>query len=303
MYILFLFLQPPQQPPPLHPSQTTPSHQPHHSLSSFQSNTSLNGSRTNLTSTKAVLEPAIYHRANIHYQPEVIRIERAPSVSSMVRPPSCSPSPPPPPPPNTLLVAADVSSNGGGGGGVPPGMPAPMAPLSFQRYQPTFQYPQPPSWNNNGYGNGVIQGSNHHGHHAGPRSFDDVDIALSHRNPDRILMHQHSASNLTASGGTLPRLGKGFVQNKPRPVAKIVAKTREQPTSLITHHHSSNSLSDLDPKMIQHQQHQLMLMKQHNGAGIDGKTSSDSQVCIYTYYYYQLVMDRVITKKWVRDVQ
>ena len=125
-------------------------------------------------------------------------------------------------------------------------------------------------------------------------------LALSHRNPERILMHQHSASNLTASGGTLPRLGKGFVQNKPRPVAKIVAKTREQPSVMSN---SSNSLSDLDPKMIQHQQHQLMLMKQHNGAGIDGKTSSDSQVCIYTYYYYQLVMDRVITKKWVRDVQ
>ena len=51
-------------------------------------------------------------------------------------------------------------------------MPAPMAPLSFQRYQPTFQYPQPPSWNNN----------------SGPRSFDDVDIALSHRNPERILV-------------------------------------------------------------------------------------------------------------------
>ena len=123
----------------------------------------------------------------------------------------------------------------------------------------------------------MIQGSNHHGHHAGPRSFDDVDIALSHRNPERILMHQHSASNLTASGGTLPRLGKGFVQNKPRPVAKIVAKTREQPSSLITH--SSNSLSDnLDPKMMQQHQHQFMLLK-HNGGGIDGKTSSDSQVC------------------------
>ena len=47
---------------------------------------------------------------------------------------------------------------------------------------------------------------------SGPRSFDDVDIALSNRNPERLLMHQHSASNLAASGGTLPRLGKGFVQ-------------------------------------------------------------------------------------------
>ena len=40
-----------------------------------------------------------YHHRSLVYQPEVIRIERAPSVTSMVRPPSCSPSPPPPPPP------------------------------------------------------------------------------------------------------------------------------------------------------------------------------------------------------------
>ena len=46
---------------------------------------------------------------------------------------------------------------------------------------------------------------------AGPRSFDDVDIALSNRNSERVLMHQHSASNLAASGGTLPRLGKNRV--------------------------------------------------------------------------------------------
>ena len=91
-------------------------------------------------------------------------------------------------------------------------------------------------------------------------------LALSHRNPERILMHQHSASNLTASGGTLPRLGKGFVQNKPRPVAKIVAKTREQPSVMSN---SSNSLSDLDPKMQQQQ-----IFKQNGG-----KTCSDSQVC------------------------
>lgn len=154
------------------------------------------------------------------YQPEVIRIERAPSVSSMVRPPSCSPSPPPPPPPQQ---STEVNLAG---------MPQPMPPLattSFQRYKASFQYPQPPSWVN-----------------SGPRSFDDVDIALSNRSQERILMHQHSASNLTTSGGTLPRLGKGFMpSHKQRPVAMIPAKTREQqPAS-----NSMNSLSDYDPKM------------------------------------------------------
>ena len=107
------------------------------------------------------------------------------------------PPPPPPPPPQNQhqhLVTADINTLG---------MPQPMPPLatSFQRYQPSFQYPQPPSW---------ISASNVA---SGPRSFDDVDIALSNRrNPERVLMHQHSASNLAASGGTLPRLGKGFVQ-------------------------------------------------------------------------------------------
>ena len=166
---------------------------------------------------------------NYVYQPEVIRIERAPSVSSMVRPASCSPSPPPPPAP----VASEVNLAG---------MPQPMAPLatSFQKYQPSFQYPQPPSW---------VAASNSNSKmtpNGGPRSFDDVDIALSYRSHDRILMHQHSASNLTTSGGTLPRLGsKGFMPNKQRPVAKIVANTR------IEHHHQPQSLSDhyADPKM------------------------------------------------------
>ena len=246
---------PPVQPPQVPVPQPSPSQQSQHSMSSFQSSqSSLNGSRTNLASNsataKAIMEP--YRPV---YQPEVIRIERAPSVTSVVRPPSCSPSPPPPPPPQ---MASEPSV----------GMPAPMAPLSFQRYQPTFQYPQPPSWN----GHATIGG------HAslGPRSYDDVDIALSHRNPERILMHQHSASNLTASGGTLPRLGKGYVQNcKPRPVAKIVAKTREQPAAPMISN-SSNSLSDLDPKM-----HQQFMFNKQNGAG---KTCSDSQVSICIYY-------------------
>lgn len=157
------------------------------------------------------------------YQPEVIRIERAPSVTSMVRPSSCSPSPPPPPPlPQTQPASNEF-------------MPQPMPPLatSFQRYQ--TGYPQPPSW--------VSAATSNNGQHL--RSFDDVDIALSNRNHDhRVLMHQHSSSNLTTSGGTLPRLGKGFTVTKQRPVAKIVAKTREQPPSS-----SMNSLSDYDPKM------------------------------------------------------
>ena len=90
------------------------------------------------------------------------------------------------------LVTADINTMG---------MPQPMQPLatSFQRYQPSFQYPQPPSWISSNMAS------------AGPRSFDDVDIALSNRNSERVLMHQHSASNLAASGGTLPRLGKGFM--------------------------------------------------------------------------------------------
>ena len=112
-------------------------------------------------------------------------------------------------------------------------------------------------------------------------------LALSHRNPERILMHQHSASNLTASGGTLPRLGKGFVQNKPRPVAKIVAKTREQPSVMSN---SSNSLSDLDPKMQQQQQ----IFKQNGG-----KTCSDSQVCFIVIVQdllllYDIVLQRTL---------
>jgi len=60
----------------------------------------------------------------------------------------------------------------------------------------------------------------------------------------------------------LPRLGKGFTMpNKQRPVAKIIAKTREQ---------QLNPLSDYqDPKM--NLQHPLKLSQ--NG----GKTASDSQ--------------------------
>ena len=197
--------------------------------------------RTNLT--KVIEHPKIYDRGLV-YQPEVIRIERAPSVSSVVRPPSCSPSPPPPPPIAEVMM---------------PPMPEPMAPLStsFQRYHPSFQYPQPPSWLNQ---NGVSSGAT--------RSYDDVDIALSNRNPERILMHQHSASNLTASGGTLPRLGKGFTMpNKQRPVAKIIAKTREQQQQI------APVLSDFDPKMsLSQPQHPLKLSQ--NG----GKTASDSQV-------------------------
>ena len=180
-----------------------------------------------------------YHHRSLVYQPEVIRIERAPSVTSVVRPPSCSPSPPPPPFPqqHQQLVTADINTMA---------MPQPMAPLatSFQRYQPSFQYPHPPSW---------ISSSNMSAASAasGPRSFDDVDIALSNRNSERILMHQHSASNLAASGGTLPRLGKGFVQgHKQRPVAKIVAKTREQPSAAAATTNSMNSLSDYDPKSM-----------------------------------------------------
>ena len=221
-----------QQPQPLQPQN----------LSSFQPQ-SLSNSRTNLT--KVIEHPKIYDRGLV-YQPEVIRIERAPSVSSVVRPPSCSPSPPPPPP-----VMAEVN--------LFPPMPEPMAPLStsFQRYHPSFQYPQPPSWLHQNGSSG-----------AATRSYDDVDIALSNRNPERRLMHQHSASNLTASGGTLPRLGKGFTMpNKQRPVAKIIAKTREQQQQ------QQLTLSDYqDPKM--NLQHPLKLSQ--NG----GKTASDSQVYI-----------------------
>ena len=137
-----------RQPRSLPPQPPSNQNSQPHSLSSFQSSqSSLNGSRTNLTTTKAILEP---YRPM--YQPEVIRIERAPSVTSMVRPPSCSPSPPPPPP----ILTSETNTIG---------IPPPMAPLSFQRYQPTFQYPQPPSWNNN---------SGASGH----RSYDDVDIGM-----------------------------------------------------------------------------------------------------------------------------
>jgi hypothetical protein len=195
-------------------------------MSSFQSQPQhLSSSRTNLVqvTTKAIMEPF-----RPVYQPDVIRIERAPSASSMMRPPSCSPSPPPPPPPSSQPSSLNNE--------VIVGMPQPMSPLpsSFLRYQPLFQMqppeqPQPPSWN------------------GGMRSYDDVDIALSHRNQDRVLVHQISARDLTASGGTLPRLGKasGPYFNKLRPVAKIVAKTREstQPQAL-----GCNSLSDIDPK-------------------------------------------------------
>lgn len=161
-------------------------------MSSFQALPTAQSANSRGTPTKM----DNYHHRSLVYQPEVIRIERAPSLTSVVRPPSCSPSPPPPPPPQNQhqhLVTADINTLG---------MPQPMPPLatSFQRYQPSFQYPQPPSWISSNMA-------------SGPRSFDDVDIALSNRrNPERVLMHQHSASNLAASGGTLPRLGKGFVQ-------------------------------------------------------------------------------------------
>ena len=231
-------------PPPLSLKQQPQPLQPQN-LSSFQPQ-SLSNSRTNLT--KVIEHPKIYDRGLV-YQPEVIRIERAPSVSSVVRPPSCSPSPPPPPP-----VMAEVN--------LFPPMPEPMAPLStsFQRYHPSFQYPQPPSWLHQNGSSG-----------AATRSYDDVDIALSNRNPERRLMHQHSASNLTASGGTLPRLGKGFTMpNKQRPVAKIIAKTREQQQQ-----QQQLTLSDYqDPKM--NLQHPLKLSQ--NG----GKTASDSQVVFPT---------------------
>ena len=231
---------PPPHPPTLSLKQQPQPLQPQN-LSSFQPQ-SLNNSRTNLT--KVMEHPNKIYDRGLVYQPEVIRIERAPSVSSVVRPPSCSPSPPPPPPTTSEVL-------------LPP-MPEPMAPLStsFQRYHPSFQYPQPPSWLNQ---NGINSG-------AATRSYDDVDIALSNRNPERrILMHQHSASNLTASGGTLPRLGKGFTMpTKQRPVAKIIAKTREQQQK------QQNPLSDFDPKM--NLQHPLKLSQ--NG----GKTASDSQV-------------------------
>ena len=232
---------PPPHPPTLSLKQQPQPLQPQN-LSSFQPQ-SLNNSRTNLT--KVMEHPNKIYDRGLVYQPEVIRIERAPSVSSVVRPPSCSPSPPPPPPTTSEVL-------------LPP-MPEPMAPLStsFQRYHPSFQYPQPPSWLNQ---NGINSG-------AATRSYDDVDIALSNRNPERrILMHQHSASNLTASGGTLPRLGKGFTMpTKQRPVAKIIAKTREQQQQ-----QQQNPLSDFDPKM--NLQHPLKLSQ--NG----GKTASDSQV-------------------------
>lgn len=100
---------------------------------------------------------------------------------------------------------------------------------------------------------------------SGPRSFDDVDIELSNRrNPERVLMHQHSASNLAASGGTLPRLGKGFVQpNKQRPVAKIMAKTREQPATA----NSMISLSDYDPKSMKEHDQFMMQLKGNSEVG------------------------------------
>jgi len=206
-------------------------------MSSFQALPTAQSANSRGTPTKM----DNYHHRSLVYQPEVIRIERAPSLTSVVRPPSCSPSPPPPPPPQNQhqhLVTADINTLG---------MPQPMPPLatSFQRYQPSFQYPQPPSWISSNMA-------------SGPRSFDDVDIALSNRrNPERVLMHQHSASNLAASGGTLPRLGKGFVQpNKQRPVAKIMAKTREQPATA----NSMISLSDYDPKsMKEHDQFMMQL--------------------------------------------
>ena len=216
-------------------------------MSSFQQNQPQYAAASNY---KPKMENSGNSRSLV-YQPDVIRIERAPSVTSIMRPPSCSPSPPPPPPPGPPEI----------------GMPQPMAPLatSFQRYQPSFQYPQPPSWISGHTGNPAGPPT------SGPRSFDDVDIALSNRNPDRILMHQHSASNLTTSGGTLPRLGKGFVTNKQRPVAKIMAKTREQPIS-------QNSMSEYhDPKSLMMMNRTQSLKSSHSME--NNELTNQGQVC------------------------
>jgi hypothetical protein len=158
------------------------------------------------------------------YCPEIIRIESRPS-SQMGGPmpqrhnsiSGCppTPSPPPSPSPPTSLT-----------------MPQPMPPLpSYTRYQQTFAAPAPRAAAN---WNGMM------------RSFDDGDIyrrgGAGTDVMNVVVHHPMNSANYSATGGgTLPR-PKGMV--KPRPVAKIVANTRDNISQ------SSTSLSDIDPKSM-----------------------------------------------------
>ena len=77
------------------------------------------------------------------------------------------------------------------------------------------------------------------------RSFDDGDIyRRGGADVLNVVVHHpmNSANYSATGGGTLPR-PKGMV--KPRPVAKIVASTRDNAIS-----QSSTSLSDIDPKSM-----------------------------------------------------
>jgi len=78
------------------------------------------------------------------------------------------------------------------------------------------------------------------------RSFDDGDIyrrgGAGTDVMNVVVHHPMNSANYSATGGgTLPR-PKGMV--KPRPVAKIVANTRDNISQ------SSTSLSDIDPKSM-----------------------------------------------------
>ena len=167
------------------------------------------------------------------YHPEIIRIESRPSsqMGGQLLPQrhnsisGCppTPSPPPSPSPPTSLT-----------------MPQPMPPLpSYTRYQQTFVAPPtaPRSVSNGASWNGMM------------RSFDDGDIYR--RGGDVInvgaavvVHHPMNSANYSATGGgTLPR-PKGMV--KPRPVAKIVASTRDN----ISLSSTSLSSSDVDPKSM-----------------------------------------------------
>ena len=97
------------------------------------------------------------------------------------------------------------------------GVPEPMAPLSYPLYQASFSparrlpagsprlnlRPPPPSWA------------------PGSRSYDDADIVQQAE--QSVVIHE-APRPAPLGGGTLPR-PRGTV--KPRPVAKIIAKTRE----------------------------------------------------------------------------
>ena len=109
-------------------------------------------------------------------------------------------------------------------GSVP--VPEPMAPLQYPLYKQSLgvvgpQYPGSPRFTPRASG-GLGHPPEPQSQYRMMRSYDDADIVR--RSDNSILVHEAGNSRLHMGGETLPRLKAGNL--KPKPVAKIIANTR-----------------------------------------------------------------------------